>query len=290
VEVLGLGEHYRRAEIDARLVGEDGSVVVERDPTNVTRFALSPPALRTLNSTLTIVGRKIDLPRHTPGESAVIERTSTGWRYQGPREDIVPKLAGKRPGLQGPIDDAFATRFLCIRGTGKPWNPAAGAWADANLARFADEWRRHYRGYLPIKNDVDVTRDDVRQCNLILFGDPGSNRYINNVLPHLPIRWTKEDLEISGTKYGAVDHAPELIYPSPLAGAAGRYVVLNSGHTYHDYELQLSYMVFPRLGDWAVMKFADKQPATSPTSRRAVSESVTTSGFFDEEWKNPREP
>ena len=87
-------------------------------------------------------------------------------------------MTGKRPGLQGPIDDAFTTPFLCVRGTGKAWNPAVQAWSDANLKRFAYEWNRYFRGELPVKDDTAVTDDDVRRCNLILFGDPGSNRWI----------------------------------------------------------------------------------------------------------------
>ena len=97
------------------------------------------------------------------------------------------RSSGKRPGLQGPIDDAFTTPFLCVRGTGTAWNPAVQAWADANLKRFAYEWARYFRGELPIKDDTDVTEDDIRRCNLILFGDPGSNRWIARVLPKLPI-------------------------------------------------------------------------------------------------------
>jgi hypothetical protein len=76
----------------------------------------------------------------------------------------------------------------------------------------------------------------------------------------------------------------ELIYPNPLPGANCHYVVLNSGHTYHDAELRFSYMVFPRLGDWAVMKVGDKAVNTPATP---VAESVVNSGFFDEAWGVP---
>jgi hypothetical protein len=193
-------------------------------------------------------------------------------------------LAGKRPGLQGPLDDAFAKPFLCVRGTGKAWNPAVTSWADANLNRFADEWRRHYQGYLPIKNDTEVTEDDVRRSNLILFGDPASNLWIGKVLPSLPIKWCDDTLQLGSEKYSASNHAVELIYPNPLAGAHGNYVVLNSGHTYHDAELRFSYMVFPRLGDWAVMKVGNTAPM-APS--QLVAETVVTSGFFDEGWTLP---
>src|SRR5262249_46614749 len=140
------------------------------------------------------------------------------------------------------------------------WNPRVQAWAEASLKRFADEWSRYFRGELPIKDDANVTEEDVKRCNLILFGDPGSNRWISKVLPQLPISWTKEELRIGRERYAAANHAPALIQPNPLA--AGRYVVLNSGHTFHEKELStLNYLLFPRLGDWAVLKVGARVPA-----------------------------
>jgi hypothetical protein len=200
------------------------------------------------------------------------------------------KSDGKRPGLQGPIDDAFATPFLCVRPTGTPWNAAVGTWAEANLIRFADEWRRHYRGDLPVKNDMEVTPEDVRKYNLILFGDPGSNRWIADVLPKLPpsVQWSREELVVGDARHPANAHALEMIYPNPLPGGEGRYVVLNSGHTYHDYELQLSYMVFPRLGDWAVVQVGATHASTRPAD--VVVETILSSGFFDEGWRNVIRP
>src|SRR6202035_2452710 len=99
----------------------------------------------------------------------------------------------KRPGLQGPIDDAFTTPFLCVRGTGKPWHQAVQAWSEASLKRFAHEWRRYFRGELPVKDDAAVTAAALRRCTLILFGAPGSNRWIGKVLPGLPLRWNRDE-------------------------------------------------------------------------------------------------
>jgi len=175
---------------------------------------------------------------------------------------------GKRPGLQGPIDDAFSAPFLCVRGTGTPWNPEVRAWTDARLERFAAEWRDWFRGELPVKKDTEVTDEDVKSRHLILFGDPGSNAWIGKALPKLPVAWTRDSVELRGRKHPAAGHAPVLI----CAGALhpDRYVVLNSGHTFSPQELKINYLFFPRLGDWAVMK---------------PDGTVVDSGFFDENWK-----
>ncbi len=279
IEVLGLAEHYQRAEIEAR-VAPDGAITVN-EPQNITRFAIHPPAIPATPTQLTVGGASIALPSSVTGtdSSLVIERRNGKWHHQGTLESVA--LTGKRPGLQGPIDDAFERPFLCVRGTGKAWNPAVGAWADANLKRFADEWRRHYRGILPVKDDTEVTADDTRRANLILFGDPGSNRWIREILPQLPLEWTRDTLQLGNERHSAADHGVQMIYPNPLPGAAGRYVVLNSGHTYHDSELRFSYMVFPRLGDWAILKAGENPPSASASH---VGETVLNSGFFDEAW------
>lgn len=126
-------------------------------------------------------------------------------------------MTGKRPGVQGPIDDAFTKPFLCVRGTGKPWNSTTQSWADANLKRFAYEWHRYFRGELPFKDDSAVTVDDIQNHNLILFGDPGSNSLLMKVLPKLPITWNKQELVFGGKTYAASDHIPVMIQPNPLA-------------------------------------------------------------------------
>ena len=280
VEILCLKSHYERAKIEARVEADDSINVTELN--NITRFAIHPPALKSAGASLTIRGIKIVLPEFSSrtNRPIVIEQHAGTWRVQGTLDAVT--LIGKRPGLQGPIDDAFARSFLCVCGTGKPWNPAIGAWADANMKRFADEWRRHYRGDLPLKNDTEVTDDDVSRKNLILFGDPGSNSWINKILLQLPIKWNSDTLQLGKEIHSSHDHGIQLIYPNPLPGAAGRYIVLNSGHTYHDQELRFSYMVFPRLGDWAILKVGEYR-ADAPTS--TVSEKVLNSGFFNEAWK-----
>jgi hypothetical protein len=183
--------------------------------------------------------------------------------------------------LQGPIDDAFTSPFLCVRGTGQPWNPAAAAYADLALERFADEWEHYFRGKLPTKSDMAVTAEDVQTRNLILFGDPGSNAWIAKVLPSLPLRWTRAMLSFAGQEYSSVRHLPALIAPNPLAGGERRYIVLNSGHTFRASDLaKLNYLLFPRWGDWAILEIPS-QPGEDPQPK----ESVLHAGLFDERWR-----
>lgn len=278
LEALGLEEHYQRSELEARRAA-DGAVEL-REPRNITRFAVYPEAWGSERPRLRVGGNPVRLPRE-PSGAVVIQRRGRTWVYAGSRE--TEKLPGKSPGLQGPIDDAFTQPFLCVRGTGKPWNPAVQAWSEANLKRFAYEWSRYLRGDLPVKDDTEVTPEDLRRFNLVLFGDPGSNPWILQALPRLPLRWTAKELRLGDRRYPAGEHVPALIYPNPLPGADGRYLVLNSGHTFHEKELgSLNYLLFPRLGDWAVLRVGARKP-DNPSE--PLEEEVLQAGFFDEQWR-----
>jgi hypothetical protein len=274
LEVLQLGKHYARAELSARLV--DGVLVVA-EPQNITRFAISKTGLPESPRTIRIGSSA----RVFPFAEDRVEFAQIEGQWSSIAESDQKNRVGKRPGLQGPIDDAFTTPFLCVRGTGQPWNADVQKYADASLRRFADEWHHYFRGELPFKNDVDVTPDDVRTRNLILFGDPGSNRWITEALPHLPLKWSKESLHMNGQEYSAADHAPALIAPNPLPDAGQHYVVLNSGHTFREAELaKLNYLLFPRWGDWAVLKVIPPRIESD-----VVKEDVLQAGYFDEQWR-----
>ena len=280
LEILGLKQHYSRAEISA----ERNADAIEIDePKNITRFAIRTALLPRVPKTLRVGSTTLSLASTTTDGSAriVIVRRDDRWSIASESDNELPTT--KRPGLQGPIDDAFTTPFLCVRGTGQAWNSAVKAYTTASLNRFAREWHHYFRGELPIKDDVDVTAEDIQTRNLILFGDPGSNRYIAKVLNRLPLKWSKHALRIGNKEYSSNDHVPALIAPNPLVGAEGRYVVLNSGHTFREAELaSLNYLLFPRWGDWAVVQMDPSRMDSHP-----LQEKVLQAGYFDEQWRMP---
>ena len=129
-----------------------------------------------------------------------------------------------------------------------------------------------------------MTEADVRDKHLILFGDPGSNSWITKALPDLPVNWTPDDVSIYEDTYPAQHHAPVFICASPLA--TNRYLVINSGHTFHEKEFAaFNYLLFPRLGDWAMLKILPGSDQWHPTSS-VFPEEVMRAGYFDETWEN----
>jgi hypothetical protein len=70
---------------------------------------------------------------------------------------------------------------------------------------------------------------------------------------------------------------PVLIYPSPLN--PNRYVVLNSGHTFHAADFQgTNALLYPRLGDYALFKI-------KPTEKGPVAVETAVTGIFDDVWR-----
>lgn len=182
----------------------------------------------------------------------------------------------KRHNLQGPIDDAFMEPFVCVLPTGKPWNESHAAWAKWTYDRFAREFDKWMRGKVPVINDTELTDEQIESKNLILFGDPSSNAVIARVYKSLPLRWTKETLEVANKDYAASKHGVSLIFPNPLN--PNKYVVINSGHTVHDAEFNgTNALLFPRLGDIAVQSF---EPAKS-----GFTEKTEWATSFDSKWR-----
>ncbi len=263
-------EHYKPATVEAEVDGDRVRIQTE----NVRALGVQ----RNAGETIVLGDQVFPLRQAVEGllPEVYFRKLEAGWEmldYDQSRALQRNVKREKAPGLQGPIDDAFTGPFLCVRATNRPWNPQVQRWADARLQRFADNWSKYLRGDLRIKDDVDVTAEDVENFHLILFGDPGSNLWIERLLDKLPIHWTRNEVRLGGT-YPAADHAPLLIAPNPLN--QNRYVVINSGHTFGAKQFEgTNALLFPHLGDYAVIQVG------------GLDEEVKISGYFDESWSLP---
>ncbi|MFN0167132.1 MAG: prolyl oligopeptidase family serine peptidase [Bryobacteraceae bacterium] len=176
----------------------------------------------------------------------------------------------KRQGLQGPIDDAFTDSFLCVRPTGKPWNEGVQRTALERLERFRKEFAKRLRGDVRIVSDRAVTDADMGRSNVILFGDPGSNRLLARMVKQLPVTWSRKEIAFGDRRFDAAANLPVLIYPNPLS--LSKYVVVNSGHTFGEADFRgTNALLFPRIADYGVIRANDEQ--------------TVLSGFFDESWR-----
>ncbi len=257
-EIDGLEQHYARAEV--RMLRENGRVAVATD--NVSRLRLDdlPPASR-----IEVDGQEIAAEAD---ESLLLKRVEGNWTAAPSVADWRGPAPVKRPGLQGPIDDAFGSAFVAVAPSAEPLNPGVAAAAGKRLAALQREFPKWLRGDAPTVADTDVTEADIREKHLVLFGDPHSNRILAKIAADLPIRWDSAAIRIGARSFDAARHILVMIAPNPLN--PDRYVVLNSGHTFGEAEFRgTNALLFPRLGDYAALTLDGR---------------VAAAGFFDENW------
>lgn len=276
VELMGLDKHYEKSVVKADRV-ENGFQI---KTTNVRTLRLLVPSF--VDQKVEIDGQELVVRpwQHPSGTHYIyLDKRDGNWRSLLPQRlmTIRAQKPQKISGLQGPIDDAFSEPFLCVRGTEKSWHEATGTYADKNLERFRYEWAKFFRGDVPVKADVDVTSEDIAGKNLILFGDPASNSLIAQVLDGLPLTWNEKNITFAGKTYASGSHVPVLIYPNPLNPS--RYVLLNSGHTFHEKDFEgTNALLYPRLGDWAVLSLGMGEEVP-------LDPAVAAAGLFDEYWQ-----
>lgn len=270
----GLEKHWEEATVHAELA-EQG---LQAQTKNVSRMKLQfaerdfpytsdkPVILQLDKQSLAVQFQGID-----KSKVVWLTKDSLGkWKVDTNPADSAGRLV-KRPGLSGPIDDAFMDAFVFVPPAKSDLNNPT--WYDAEFQHATREWRRHFRGDIVIKERV--TDDDIANNNLILFGTPASNPLIAKILASLPIDWTNTKLRVAGVDYDARTHAPILIYPNPLNPK--RYVVINSGFTYREFAYLNNARQIPMLPDWAVVDVTNG-------SNNVMPGNVASAGFFDENW------
>jgi hypothetical protein len=166
--------------------------------------------------------------------------------------------------------------FIMVRPTGTAMNEKVGAWATAEMKHAIDHWRRQFRGDARVKNDSDITDEDIAANNLILWGDPQSNRILAKVASQLPLHWDAQGIHTQRANYSGDHHVTVMIYPNPLNPK--RYIVVDSGFTYRDYDYLNNARQTPKLPDWAIIDIS------VPVSSRAPG-AIADAGFFGEGWE-----
>jgi hypothetical protein len=166
--------------------------------------------------------------------------------------------------------------FIIVRPTGQPLHQTVGDWAAAELAHATNEWRAQFRGDARVKNDTDLTDTDIAANNLILWGDPQSNRLLGKVANKLPVVWSAKTVRLGDRSFSAEQHVPVFIFPNPLNPK--RYVVVNSCFTFCELAAASNAQQTPKLPDFAVID------VSTPRKLRS-REGVQHAGFFGERWE-----
>lgn len=271
VTVDAMGKQWERARVDAELA--DGVKVAT---VNVTALTLNMDA-----GLCPLEGKpKVTLDDQTLEGPAV--RSDKSWTAQFHKENgkwvagPLPDGLRKKHGLSGPIDHAFMDSFIMVKPTGKPLNDKVGEWAAKEMEHAVVHWRQQYRGDARVTTDDDVSDAMIAGSNLVLWGDPSSNKILAKIADKLPIQWTDKGVAVGDKSYAGDTHVAILIYPNPLNPK--KYVVLNSGFTFREYDYLNNARQVPKLPDWAVVDIS-----VPPNSRWPGN--VVAADFFNEAWE-----
>lgn len=277
VVVDALGEHWERATVIADIANDHSIKVSTKNVTGLTfRFGpggcpLAPDAKAIVN----IDGQAVPAPGPESDRSWLVpfRKTANRWSVADPAAS--PGLV-KKHHLQGPIDDAFLNRFVFVLPTGEPMHRAAAERIAAEQARAIVEWRRQFRGEPLVKKDTEVTDADIANSNLVLWGDPSSNKVLARAASKLPVKWTAAAVTLGTKQFTSDTHYPALIYPNPLN--PNKYVVVNSSFTYREYDYLNNARQVPKLPDWAMVDVTTAADGRWPGR-------IADAGFFSEKWE-----
>ncbi len=292
----GLEEHWKKATVHAEVwLGASPRVVVETR--NVSALTIEFPAgfapiprtttaddVAVTEPLAVVVWNGIGIDAESPTRFPVQgHRSDRSWKMSLVKQNDGQWTVGTPPAsslhkshnLQGPIDDAFMDSFVIVRPTGQSKNPKLQEWSNQEMTRAIEHWRRHFRGEARVKDDANINESDIASSNLILWGDAESNSLIKKVIDKLPIHWSGDRIQAGDRTFDAENHALIAIYPNPLNPK--RYVVLNSGFTFRDYDYLNNARQVPKLPDWAVIDLRTPPDARFPGK-------VVAADFFDESW------
>ena len=225
-------------------------------------------------------GQQLEVP--VPGPSVSLYRTDepsgeTGsWSLES--ADPVPALQ-KKGGLEGPIHDAFGSQCVLVTPSG-----GEGAAENVRIRELALEdarWHTVMPGFgwtwdadvhFPVKSDLEVTRQDFEETNLVLYGDPITNRVLAEINTQLPVHFDGEAILCGSDVFEGKHVAFVCIYPNPLNPA--RYVVVFGSRTAMGVELIRSLPL--KLPDFMI--FRAKEEISNGTE-------ILKYGYFDRYWQ-----
>jgi hypothetical protein len=133
----------------------------------------------------------------------------------------------KRPGFAGPLWDIYSNSCLLIYGTNSADKSLVQAARKCAEAFCSPAWMS--RVNFKIVPDNEVSKRDVAESNIVLFGNPQTNQVLASMSGKLPIQMIGGDVLVRNMRYSGSDVGFVLIYPNPFNQE--KYAAVFSGNT-----------------------------------------------------------
>ncbi len=264
LQVNGMKDHWDEARVDANWDRKANRL--EINTINVDSLVLHLAKLP-----------KVVIDGH-PAEFTRSNKYSDAWVWR--LESTGSSGVHKRPGLQGPIDDAFRSKFLVVLPDRETNSSSIDQWVKTESEHFMKRWRSLMRGDVQFKKANQVTEQDWKNSHVVLWGTPKSNSALKALLGSKAlsgvIGWTDAQIKIGKQETPSQGYVPVFTYPNPRN--PDRYIVVNSGLTFREAHDKTNSLQNPKLPDWAILDIT--QPPTAESAGKVVA-----ADFFDANWQ-----
>jgi enterochelin esterase-like enzyme len=159
-------------------------------------------------------------PRTLGNEVGLIRRDS-GWALGLPDE----RAKEKKPGVSGPLTDAYYGHTVHVFGTQNPADTEALRAAAEQGSRGWPLWLWNFKQR--VLADTEVTPELMQQAHVVLYATPGSNRVLESMAAELPIRVRSSGVMMGEQTFEGADVGVRFVYPNPKA--PHRYVIVQAG-------------------------------------------------------------
>ncbi|MBC7288571.1 MAG: hypothetical protein H5T86_11135, partial [Armatimonadetes bacterium] len=153
----------------------------------------------------------------------------------------------KRKGLCGPVEEVFDGPFVLVQGTAG--NREEDAEIASDVRTWAAEWDAFADGYPRVVTDTELTDDQIRSYNLVLFGTPQTNSVLARIAPKLPIAIGRGEYRVGEHRFSGKNLGLVMCYPNPIA--PDHYIAVYSGPLYgrrlavnHKHDLLPDFLIF----------------------------------------------
>jgi pimeloyl-ACP methyl ester carboxylesterase len=215
VEVDQLRRYGKRSRVDARI--SDDLTMLQAATENVRSLSLGPiPNARAV---------QLRLDDQEMGAFDLTRKQTVHWSQAGWNRGARDVSLEKRPGRSGPLSDLFFENVIYVGGS---TGSGDENYFTQTIAGFMEaEFRRTnggvHRGGIPGENsavqrvalDKELTEDEARGSQLILFGTERTNALVARYIDRLPLKFGDKSLELDGKTFAGDDVALFALFPHP---------------------------------------------------------------------------
>lgn len=178
----------------------------------------------------------------------------------------------KNHNIFGPVVDAFNDPFLFVIGKPDENNNLSEA-INFCANSIAKKWEIRSAGNVKIKSDSDISPEDIANYNLVLFGNPESNKIISKINKFLPVRFSSKKIIIGEKEFSSEGTGLIEIYPNPLNHK--KYIVVIGGIDEQSF-MNVAHISLENIPDYVIF---NSKTFSSHNKKYVLAE------FFDKNWK-----